>query len=41
MQADGLPKYLHFGPQYLFLTIAGAIAYGRGIKRLVGGYVRD
>ena len=37
MQANGLPNTFVPGRNILFLTIAGAIAYRRGIKRLVGG----
>ncbi len=37
MQANGLPNTFVPGRNILFLTIAGAIAYRRGIKHLVGG----
>ena len=37
MPANGLPNTFVPGRNILFLTIAGAIAYRRGIKRLVGG----
>jgi 7-cyano-7-deazaguanine synthase len=35
-QANGLPNTFVPGRNILFLTIAGAIAYRRGIKHLVG-----
>ena len=37
MQANGLPNSFVPGRNILFLTVAGAIAYRRGIKHLVGG----
>ena len=37
MQANGLPNTFVPGRNILFLTVAGAIAYRRGIKHLVGG----
>ena len=36
-QANGLPNTLVPGRNILFLTIAGAIAYRKGLKHLVGG----
>jgi 7-cyano-7-deazaguanine synthase len=37
MQANGLPNTFVPGRNILFLTVAGAIAYRRGIKHLVAG----
>jgi len=37
MQANGLPNTFVPGRNLLFLTVAGAIAYRRGIKHIVGG----
>jgi 7-cyano-7-deazaguanine synthase len=37
MQANGLPNTFIPGRNILFLTVAGAIAYRRGIRHLVGG----
>ena len=37
MQANGLPNTFVPGRNILFLTVAGTIAYRRGIKHLVGG----
>ena len=37
MQANGLPNTFVPGRNILFLTVAGALAYRRGIKHLVGG----
>jgi 7-cyano-7-deazaguanine synthase len=37
MQANGLPNTFVPGRNILFLTVAAAIAYRRGIKHLVGG----
>jgi 7-cyano-7-deazaguanine synthase len=37
MQANGLPNTFVPGRNILFLTVAGAIAYRRGIKYVVGG----
>jgi 7-cyano-7-deazaguanine synthase len=37
MQENGLPNTFVPGRNILFFTIAGAIAYRRGIKRIVGG----
>jgi len=37
MQAGGLPNSFVPGRNLLFFTIAGAIAYRRGLKHLVGG----
>jgi 7-cyano-7-deazaguanine synthase len=36
-QANGLPNTFVPGRNILFLTVAGAIAYRRGIKHLIGG----
>lgn len=37
MQENGLPNTFVPGRNILFFTVAGAIAYRRGIKRIVGG----
>jgi len=37
IQANGLPNTFVPGRNILFLTVAGSIAYRRGIKHLVGG----
>jgi 7-cyano-7-deazaguanine synthase len=37
MQANGLPNTFVPGRNLLFLTVAAAVAYRRGIKHLVGG----
>jgi 7-cyano-7-deazaguanine synthase len=37
MTAEGLPNTFVPGRNLLFLTVAGALAYRRGIKHLVGG----
>jgi 7-cyano-7-deazaguanine synthase len=37
MQANGLPNTFVPGRNILFLTVAGAIAYRRGIKHVIGG----
>ena len=37
VQANGLPNTFVPGRNILFLTVAGSIAYRRGIKHLVGG----
>ena len=37
MQADGLPNTFVPGRNILFLTFAAALAYRRGLKRIVGG----